>query len=193
MDKTLKLRNQNKGLIDNLEFMVMETSNGVDKYDYAKELKEFLDTKAGVKGLVDSGVAKIPRIFIKPEEDQSSLQTTCTTHLQFPIIDLNSIESGQRIQIVNNIRQAAQTWGCFLVINNGFPVSLQETILDRARQFHEQPQEVKAPWYSLDAQRRVRFYSNGYFSASTSAQWRDILTFFHVEELQKEQIPQVCR
>ncbi|MBA0590017.1 hypothetical protein Gorai_018737 [Gossypium raimondii] len=171
----------------------METFNGVDKYDYAKELKEFVDTKAGVKGLVDSGLAKIPRIFIRPEEDQSSLQTTCTTHLQVPVIDLNGLESGQRIQIVNNIRQAAQTWGCFLVINNGFPVSLQETILDRARQFHEQPQEVKAPWYSLDAQRRVRFYSNGYFSASTSAQWRDILTFFHVEELQKEQIPQVCR
>ncbi|XP_052877189.1 1-aminocyclopropane-1-carboxylate oxidase homolog 1-like [Gossypium arboreum] len=171
----------------------METSNGVDKYDYAKELKEFIDTKAGVQGLVDSGVAKIPRIFIKPEEDQSSLQTTFTTHLQVPIIDLNGIESGQRIQIVNNIRQAAQTWGCFLVINNGFPVSLQETILDSARQLHEQPQEVKAPWYSLDAQRMVRFHSNGYFIASTSAQWRDILTFFHVEELQKEQIPQVCR
>lgn len=178
-----------------MEFIVTETSNGVDKYDYAKELKEFIDTNAGVKGLVDSGIVNIPRIFIKPEEDQnqSSLQTTCTTHLQVPIIYLNGLESRQRIQIVNNIRQAAQTWGCFLVINDGFPVSLQETILGSARQFHEQPQEVKAPWYSLDAQRRVNFYSNGYFSASTSAQWRDILTFFHVEELQKEQFPQACR
>lgn len=36
------------------------------KYDKAKEVKEFDDTKAGVKGLVDSGVTKIPRFFIHP-------------------------------------------------------------------------------------------------------------------------------
>ncbi|KAK9081598.1 hypothetical protein Syun_031686 [Stephania yunnanensis] len=31
-----------------------------------EELKAFDDTKAGVKGLVDAGVTKIPRIFIDP-------------------------------------------------------------------------------------------------------------------------------
>ncbi|KAK9107588.1 hypothetical protein Syun_023599 [Stephania yunnanensis] len=31
-----------------------------------EELKAFDDTKAGVKGLVDAGVTKIPRIFINP-------------------------------------------------------------------------------------------------------------------------------
>ena len=37
-------------------------------YDRAKEVKEFDETKAGVKGLVDSGVTKVPRFLIHPPE-----------------------------------------------------------------------------------------------------------------------------
>ena len=41
---------------------------GFDKegagYDRAKEVKEFKDTKAGVKVLVDSGILKLPRFLI---------------------------------------------------------------------------------------------------------------------------------
>ncbi|KAJ6356207.1 hypothetical protein OIU78_004338 [Salix suchowensis] len=36
-------------------------------YDRQSELKAFDDTKAGVKGLVDAGVTKIPRIFIQEQ------------------------------------------------------------------------------------------------------------------------------
>ncbi|GMJ09078.1 hypothetical protein like AT1G04350 [Hibiscus trionum] len=172
----------------------METSHGVDKFDYAKELKEFIDTKAGVKGLVDAGIVKVPRIFINPKEEQieSSSETACSADLQVPVIDLKGLENGQRTEIINNIRDAAQTWGCFLVIN-GIPVCIQETVLDSARRFHEQPQEAKEPWYSLHGERKVRFYSNGYFSASVAAQWRDVLAMYHVEQLEKEQFPEVCR
>ena len=42
--------------------------NVFSDYDRAKEVKEFDETKAGVKGLVDSGVVKIPRFFIHPPE-----------------------------------------------------------------------------------------------------------------------------
>jgi hypothetical protein len=34
------------------------------KYDRMSELKAFDESKAGVKGLADAGVTKIPRIFI---------------------------------------------------------------------------------------------------------------------------------
>ncbi|KAM3326711.1 hypothetical protein P3S67_001837 [Capsicum chacoense] len=36
-------------------------------YDKTRELKAFDDTKAGVKGLVDAGIAQVPQIFIHPE------------------------------------------------------------------------------------------------------------------------------
>ncbi|KAJ0093135.1 hypothetical protein Patl1_25166 [Pistacia atlantica] len=35
-------------------------------YDRANELKAFDDSKVGVKGLVDAGIVKIPRIFYNP-------------------------------------------------------------------------------------------------------------------------------
>ncbi|XP_031262505.1 deacetoxyvindoline 4-hydroxylase-like [Pistacia vera] len=39
------------------------------EYDHVKEMDDFNETKAGVKGLVDSGVVKLPRIFIHPPDD----------------------------------------------------------------------------------------------------------------------------
>ena len=37
--------------------------------DWNSEIKAFDDTKLGVKGLVDAGVMKIPRIFIHPQHN----------------------------------------------------------------------------------------------------------------------------
>uniref|UniRef100_A0A2N9IHW1 Uncharacterized protein n=1 Tax=Fagus sylvatica TaxID=28930 RepID=A0A2N9IHW1_FAGSY len=34
-----------------------------------QELKAFDDSKAGVKGLVDASIAKLPRIFVRPPEE----------------------------------------------------------------------------------------------------------------------------
>ena len=44
----------------------MSISKVEQSYDRMSELKLFDDTKAGVKGLVDSGIAKVPQIFILP-------------------------------------------------------------------------------------------------------------------------------
>ncbi|XP_028104478.1 1-aminocyclopropane-1-carboxylate oxidase homolog 3-like [Camellia sinensis] len=38
-------------------------------YDRAQELKAFGDTKTGVKGLVDAGIAGVPKIFIQPPDN----------------------------------------------------------------------------------------------------------------------------
>ena len=46
------------------------TSSGVEvEHDRKRELKAFDDSKSGVKGLVDAGVTKIPRIFIHPNSN----------------------------------------------------------------------------------------------------------------------------
>ncbi|KAK9990242.1 hypothetical protein SO802_025227 [Lithocarpus litseifolius] len=37
-------------------------------YDLAKEFKEFDESKMGVKGLADSGITSIPKMFIHPPE-----------------------------------------------------------------------------------------------------------------------------
>ena len=60
-------------------------------YDRAKEVKEFDETKAGVKGLVDSGVTKVPRFLIHPPESLPML-SPATTHFHVPVIDVQGFE-----------------------------------------------------------------------------------------------------
>ena len=43
--------------------MVTNTAEDQSSYDRQSELKALDDTKAGVKGLVDAGVEKLPRIL----------------------------------------------------------------------------------------------------------------------------------
>ncbi|XWS27562.1 hypothetical protein CRYUN_Cryun26dG0126600 [Craigia yunnanensis] len=160
----------------------------------AKEFKEFLDTKAGVKGLVDARLVKIPRIFIHPPENlPKPSEDSCCVGLQVPIIDFKGLENGQRGAIIDKIRQAAETWGFFQVVNHGIPGSLMDDLLDDVRQFHEQPLEVRKEWYSRDETKKVRYYSNGFFNPSMAAQWKDGLSCVEAQQLEEEQIPQVCR
>lgn len=85
----------------------MEVEGGLD--DWAKEVKAFEETKAGVKGLVDSGVTKIPRIFIHPQAKlQKPLASSETSIVEFQVllIDLHGLEGVHRKAIVEQIRQA---------------------------------------------------------------------------------------
>ena len=160
----------------------------------AKEFNEFLETKAGVKGLVDAGLVKIPRIFIHPPENlPKPSEDSCCVGLQVPIIDFIGLENGQRGVIIDKIRQAAETWGFFQVVNHGIPGSLMDDLLDDVRQFHEQPLEVRKEWYSHDETKKVRYYSNGFFNPSMAAHWKDGLACLEAQQLEEEQIPQVCR
>ena len=104
-------------------------------YDRAKEVKEFDETKAGVKGLVDSGVTKVPRFLIHPPESLPML-SPATTHFHVPVIDVQGFEKSCRwMEIVDQVRKASETWGFFQMINHGIPVSVID-MLDAVRQFH---------------------------------------------------------
>ncbi|KDO68479.1 hypothetical protein CISIN_1g035966mg [Citrus sinensis] len=153
------------------------------KYDKAKEVKEFDDTKAGVKGLVDSG-ENLPK--------SSDIDDIC---LQVPLIDLEGFEDCRRMENVNKIREASETWGFFQLINHGVPVSVMDEMLEGVRRFHEQPKEVKMEMYSRDCQKLVRFFSNGDLLVTKgAADWRDAIAFdFRDGQLDPETFPKICR
>ncbi|KAL0435624.1 UNVERIFIED_CONTAM: putative 2-oxoacid dependent dioxygenase [Sesamum radiatum] len=69
--------------------MVVSSNNG--HYDWAKEVKEFDETKAGVKGLVDAGVTKLPRLFVHPPESLQSRPKLDGVPLDLPTIDLQGL------------------------------------------------------------------------------------------------------
>ncbi|TKY68837.1 1-aminocyclopropane-1-carboxylate oxidase-like [Spatholobus suberectus] len=79
------------------------------------ERKAFGETKAGVKGLVDSGIKKVPSIFhhqLDRSEKASNLGKTC--HV-IPVIDLADIDrdASKRQGLVDIVKEASETWGFF--------------------------------------------------------------------------------
>ncbi|KAK6781018.1 hypothetical protein RDI58_023202 [Solanum bulbocastanum] len=164
-------------------------------YDPSNEKKAIDDTKAGVKGLVDSGIVEIPRIFIRPSHELAEELTMCKSTLQVPVVDLSGIEvEDERKKIVNEIRDASEKWGFFQLINHGVPSSVLEGMIDGTRKFHEQDVEVKQEYYSSDPTRGVRFESNLQLltTKGRNATWKDTL---YISKLVSEpdEIPEVCR
>ena len=165
-------------------------------YDRDKEVKEFDETKAGINGLVDSGVTKVPRFLIHPPESLPML-SPATTQFEVPVIDLQGFEqSCRRMEIVDEIRKASETSGFFQMINHGVPVSVLDKMLEAVRQFHDQPKKEEMEWYSRDFMQKVKYYSNMDLLVSKQASWRDSIAFnFEDGPLNPEALPLVivCR
>ncbi|KAA8516742.1 hypothetical protein F0562_017060 [Nyssa sinensis] len=115
-------------------------------YDRMKEVKEFDNSKIGVKGLSDSGITTIPNIFVHPPESLPDIKSssTCTG---IPLIDLADVNSDlHRLKIVEQIADAARNWGFFQLINHGVPISALDQTIAAYKAFFEQPAEVwRAP------------------------------------------------
>lgn len=165
------------------------------KYDRKSELKAFDDTNSGVKGLVDAGVTKVPQIFINPPEIDPH-KTSEKAEFIFPVIDLDGItmNPNRHKEIVNKVRDAAETWGFFQVINHGIPVCVFEEMINGTRRFHEQEIETKKQYYTRDLTRRVVYNSNYALYSSPAANWRD--SFFcqmAPNPPKPEELPIECR
>ncbi|KAL6968214.1 hypothetical protein U1Q18_034015 [Sarracenia purpurea var. burkii] len=166
----------------------MESSSD---YDRAIEVREFDETKAGVKGIVDAGVVKIPKIFIHPPENlENGLFDDGRGVLEVPVIDLGR----PREVVVKEICKASETWGFFQMVNHGISVGVMEEMIQGIKRFHEQPAEMKMKWYSRDVRHKVRFYCNGDLLVSKAANWRDSITCNYDDGiLDSYLLPHICR
>lgn len=151
------------------------------------ELKTFDETKAGVKGLVDAGVAEIPRIFISPVDTFGNASDLGPT---IPVIDLG----GERKDAADAIREASATWGFFQVVNHGVPTNVLEEMLEGVRRFYEQDTEIKKQWYTRDGSKTVVYNSNFDLFSAGLANWRDTC---YVNMAPKspapDELPETCR
>lgn len=170
-------------------------------YDRKSELKAFDDTKAGVKGLVDAGITKVPRIFIQPQSQSSNSDLKpnfSNKNFTFPVIDLNGLDNDpiRHKETVDNIRDASVKWGFFLVVNHGIPLNVLEETMEGVRRFFEQDVEVKKRWYTRESigTKRVVHNSNFDLYSAPTANWRDSLyCTMAPQHPNPEELPEICR
>lgn len=163
------------------------------------DLKAFDETKAGVKGLVDAGVSKLPRFFIaSTDEIRSKTSPSTSTQFQIPVIDLQVEQLHEdgvgRKDIIHKVRVASETCGFFQVVNHGIPKEILDEIIEGACRFHELPYDVKKEYYTRDGSKTVRFFSNVDLYQSKVANWRDTLVYVMAPDSPKpEVLPNACR
>lgn len=144
-------------------------------------LETFDAAKTGVKGLVDSQITTIPRIFVHsdPVGDLSG-DTDGLDSFAIPVIDLAGgrrvQDSEARAELVSRLGAACEEWGFFRVVNHGIERDLLEGLIDGVRRFHEEvDEEAKKGFYSRDETRKVKFNTNFDFHKAPAANWRDSL------------------
>lgn len=167
--------------------------------DRITQLKAFDDSKAGVQGLVENGVTKIPSIFHCGGHSHLSVGSACNDDklkLNIPIIDLKGIhgDSVQRADVVDKVRNACEKWGFFQIINHGIPAHVLDEMIHGIRSFHEQDANERKEFYSRDLSRKVLYFSNYTLFRDPTTNWRDTLAFFMAPHPPKPQdLPHICR
>ncbi|KAL3751190.1 hypothetical protein ACJRO7_012071 [Eucalyptus globulus] len=163
-------------------------------FNRAQELKQFEESKLGVKGLVDSGLTSLPPLFIHPPETLSTLKPTRPRPDSIPTIDLSCCDSFRRPSVIAEVGRAARELGFFQVVNHSVPTELLDCMIAAVKAFHEQPMEAKARIYRREMETGVSFFSNVDLFHSKAASWRDMLQIMLRPKLaDMEEIPEVCK
>ncbi|PWA80742.1 Non-heme dioxygenase N-terminal domain-containing protein [Artemisia annua] len=141
------------------------------KYDRLKEVKQFDESKIGVKGLLDTGITTIPSFFHQPPENLPSPQPKNQPRLTVPVIDL----SQDRSTVVDEIRGASSTLGFFQIVNHSISVTSIESVIKDMKNFYEQTTEYKMKFYNREVEKGVTYSTNMDLYKSKAASWRDTI------------------
>nr|XP_043625925.1 1-aminocyclopropane-1-carboxylate oxidase homolog 3-like [Erigeron canadensis] len=160
-------------------------------YDRIIEVKQFDESKIGVKGLVDSGVKTIPRFFHQPPENLPGPNLKDRPLMTIPVIDL----SRERSTVVEEVKRYSSSLGFFQVINHSVPLPVIDNVVNDMKKFYEQPMEYKMQYYHRDAQKKgAAYYTNFDLYQSQGASWRDTFQVrLSPTEPEWDAVPGMCK
>ncbi|CAA0817441.1 1-aminocyclopropane-1-carboxylate oxidase homolog 1 [Striga hermonthica] len=160
-------------------------------------LKEFDETNAGVKGLVDSGLQNIPEIFVSPP-DELAREPGPRQSVEVPVIDVGDMGNPERRNgIVEQVRMASEAFGFFQVVNHGIPQAVLDGMIGGVHRFMDLDVEEKRKYYTRDVSvRRAVMYTSSYdlYTART-ASWRDTLSILCLgpDPIHPDELPDCSR
>lgn len=161
----------------------MMAKNSIECYSYS-ERKSFQETK-------------VPPIFgLPPVALDDKKPSVSASGFSVPVIDFAGVhvDAVSREGVVEKIKDAAEKWGIFQVINHGVPSSVLEEIKDGVVRFHEEDPEVKKSYFSLDFTKTFIYHNNFELYSSSSGNWRDSFAgYMAPDPPNPEELPVACR
>ncbi|PAN45709.1 hypothetical protein PAHAL_9G136000 [Panicum hallii] len=160
-------------------------------YDAEAELARFHESRAGVRGLVESGVTAVPPLFFAPTVPAPQAPATPPA-FTVPVVEL----SLPRADTVALVGAAARSRGFFHVTNHRVPAGI---VAAAARAFHEEPLAASSAFYSLHpagsvAYSTVPITQRRGVDAAPILPWRDSLRVrFGPGEPELGSLPARCR
>ncbi|OMO53439.1 Oxoglutarate/iron-dependent dioxygenase [Corchorus olitorius] len=135
----------------------------------------------GVKGMVDSGISKVPQAYVQPPAEQID-KKNASKHGQ-PPIDLSKLDGPDHDQVAQQIVKAAETLGFFQVVNHGVPVDLLESLKDTAHQFFSLPAERKAVYRAGVSPTPLVKYGTSFVPEKEKAlEWKDYISMVYTND-----------
>ncbi|KAB2067623.1 hypothetical protein ES319_A09G240400v1 [Gossypium barbadense] len=165
-------------------------------HDRKTELMAIDQSKSGIKGLVDAGLAKLPRVFVHDHLNLNIKSGPAPDNVKVPVIDFAGVntDSTRWAMIIDEVRNACMKWGFFQIVNHGIPVTTLEEMINGIRRFHEQEPEAKEKLYSRDESKKVTFNTKIDMSQTMAAYWRDTLTCVMAPNPpDTQELPETCR
>ncbi|XWS10262.1 hypothetical protein CRYUN_Cryun39dG0060400 [Craigia yunnanensis] len=147
----------------------------------------------GVKGMVDSGISKVPQAYIQPLAEQID-KNNASKHGQ-PPIDLSRLDGPDHDEVAKEIVRAAETLGFLQIVNHGVPVDLLESLKDTAHNFFSLPTERKAVYRTEVSPTPLVKYGTSFVPAKEKAlEWKDYISMVYTNDAEVlEHWPIECR
>ncbi|KAE8703372.1 putative molybdopterin cofactor sulfurase [Hibiscus syriacus] len=147
----------------------------------------------GVKGIVDSGISKVPQAYIQPSTEQ--IDKNNAPKCDIPPIDLSRLDGPDHDEVVNQIVRAAETLGFFQVINHGVPIELLDSLKQTAHNFFGLPAERKAVYRKEVSPSPLVKYGTSFVPEKEKAlEWKDYISMAYTNDDEAlQQWPVECR
>lgn len=147
----------------------------------------------GVKGLVDSGLSKVPPRYIQPPQERIDKLSSRPHNLL--AIDLSDLGGAFHNRAAEAIARAAETLGFFQVVNHGVPLELLESLKTAAHRFFSLPPEKKSVYLKgVSPSPSVKYGTSFVPEKEKALEWKDYISMVYSDDAHALQYwPEECK